>query len=29
MAARTVTYEEILRDVKAKNILPVYYLMGE
>lgn len=29
MAARTVTYEEILRDVKAKNVLPVYYLMGE
>lgn len=29
MAARTITYEEILRNVKARNIAPVYYLMGE
>ena len=29
MAARGITYEEILRDVKAQKIAPVYYLMGE
>jgi len=28
-AARTVTYEEILRNIKAQKIAPVYYLMGE
>lgn len=29
MAARGITYEDILRDVKAQKIVPVYYLMGE
>lgn len=29
MAARGVTFEDILRDVQAKDIAPVYYLMGE
>ena len=29
MAARGITYEDILRDVEAKKIAPVYYLMGE
>ena len=29
MAAKGFTYEEILRDVKAQKIVPVYYLMGE
>ena len=29
MAARGTTYEDILRDVKAQKIAPVYYLMGE
>ena len=29
MAARSITYEEILRDVKAQKFAPVYYLMGE
>ena len=29
MAARGITYEDILRDVQAKKIAPVYYLMGE
>ena len=29
MAASGITYDSILRDVKAKNFVPVYYLMGE
>ena len=29
MAAKGITYEDILRDVKSQNIAPVYYLMGE
>ena len=29
MAARSITYEEIQRNLKARNIAPVYYLMGE
>ena len=29
MAASGITYDSILRDVKAKNFAPVYYLMGE
>ena len=29
MAAKGITYEEILRDLKAQKIVPVYYLMGE
>ena len=29
MAARGITYEDIMRDVQAKKIAPVYYLMGE
>lgn len=29
MAARGITYDEVLRDVKAKKIAPVYYLMGD
>ena len=29
MAARGITYEDILRDLKAQKIAPVYYLMGE
>lgn len=29
MAARSITYDEVLRDVKAKKIAPVYYLMGD
>lgn len=29
MAARSITYEEIMRDIKAQNIAPAYYLMGE
>lgn len=29
MAARGITYDEILRDVRAQKIAPVYYLMGE
>ena len=29
MAARSITYEEIQRDLKAQKIAPVYYLMGE
>lgn len=29
MAVRGITYEEILRDLKAGKVAPVYYLMGE
>jgi len=29
MAAKGITYEEIQRNLKARNIAPVYYLMGE
>ena len=29
MAARGITYDEVLRDVKAKKIAPIYYLMGD
>lgn len=29
MAARGITYDDILRDIKARNFAPVYYLMGE
>ena len=29
MAARGITYEDILRDLKAQKIAPIYYLMGE
>ena len=29
MAAKGITYENVLRDVKAQNIAPIYYLMGE
>ncbi|MBP3711658.1 MAG: DNA polymerase III subunit delta [Bacteroidaceae bacterium] len=29
MAARGITYDDILRDLKAQKIAPVYYLMGE
>ena len=29
MAARGITYDDILRDIKARNVAPVYYLMGE
>ncbi len=29
MAARGITFDEILRDVKAREVAPVYYLMGE
>ena len=29
MAARGTTYDDILRDLKAQKIAPVYYLMGE
>ena len=29
MAARGITYDDILRDLKAQKIAPVYYLMGD
>lgn len=29
MAAKGITYEDILRDVRAQMIAPIYYLMGE
>lgn len=29
MAAKGITYDDILRDIKAQKIAPVYYLMGE
>ena len=29
MAAKGITYEDIMRDVKAQKIAPIYYLMGE
>lgn len=29
MAAKGITYDDILRDLKAKKVAPVYYLMGE
>ena len=29
MAAKGITYDDIMRDLKARNISPVYYLMGE
>ena len=29
MAAKGITYEEILRDIKARKFAPVYYLMGD
>ena len=29
MAARGITYDDIMRDLKAQKIAPVYYLMGE
>lgn len=29
MAAKGITYEEILRDLKARKFAPVYYLMGD
>ena len=29
MAAKGITYDDIMRDVKARNFAPVYYLMGE
>lgn len=29
MAARSITYDDILRDLKAQKVAPVYYLMGE
>ena len=29
MAARGITYDDILRDLKAQKVAPVYYLMGE
>ncbi len=29
MAAKGITYDDILRDLKAKKVAPVYYLMGD
>ncbi len=29
MAAKSITYDDIMRDVKARNFVPVYYLMGD
>jgi len=29
MAARGITFDEIMRDLKAQKVAPVYYLMGE
>ena len=29
MAAKGITYDDILRDLKAQKVSPVYYLMGE
>ncbi len=29
MAARGITYDDIMRDLKARKVAPVYYLMGE
>ena len=29
MAAKGITYNDILRDLKAQKVAPVYYLMGE
>ena len=29
MAARGITYDDIMRDLKAQKVAPVYYLMGE
>ena len=29
MAAKGITYDDILRDLKAQKVAPVYYLMGE
>lgn len=29
MAAEGITYDDILRDLKAKKVAPVYYLMGD
>ncbi|MBQ5936638.1 MAG: DNA polymerase III subunit delta [Bacteroidaceae bacterium] len=29
MAAKDITYDDILRDLKAKKVAPVYYLMGD
>ena len=29
MAARGITYDDIMRDLKARKVAPVYYLMGD
>ena len=29
MAAKGITYDDILRDLKAQKVAPIYYLMGE
>lgn len=29
MAARGITYDDIMRDLKARKVAPIYYLMGE